>query len=348
MTKKVNEISTGDYYSKAHKAKIKAAAGMMFADPAKPETQKAMRDFKNRDAGMKRVSARNQKAQAAAGEKARQDALAADRENLPGLMAQYQKLRKEFDPNFEYSDDHSFWSKQKGIQQQLGALQKRINDAGGKMSEDAAIKAFLDKGGVIQKLPYKKPRKADKTDYGSKHIGTLGGKGTKGQVTGRGANTRTGNKPVVSVEGFNPEYDDEAGMAHNSLQTIHRATVGLSKVIGEGDNLPEWCQEKLSIAEDYLVTVWDYIQSEQNMSEDNVQEWKKDRKAPIKPRNFVAKNATTGGAGAHKDKKKDAKQGKVKHKKKPELAETATYDRRLNVLLEAKMLTDQIKQYRKK
>jgi hypothetical protein len=55
-------------------------------------------------------------------------------------------------------------------------------------------------------------------------------------------------------------------------------------------------------------------------------EHKKSRKAkkytvkPEKPRNFVAKNATTGGAGAHKDKKKAVKQGDVKHKAK-ELAE---------------------------
>jgi len=34
-----------------------------------------------------------------------------------------------------------------------------------------------------------------------------------------------------------------------------------------------------------------------------------------KPRNFVAKNATTGGAGAHVDKKRAQKQGKEKHKK---------------------------------
>ena len=34
-----------------------------------------------------------------------------------------------------------------------------------------------------------------------------------------------------------------------------------------------------------------------------------------KPRNFVAKNQKTGGAGAHKDKKKAEKQGDVKHKK---------------------------------
>jgi hypothetical protein len=35
-----------------------------------------------------------------------------------------------------------------------------------------------------------------------------------------------------------------------------------------------------------------------------------------KPRNFVAKNAKMGGAGAHKDKKKAAKQGDAKHKNK--------------------------------
>ena len=35
-----------------------------------------------------------------------------------------------------------------------------------------------------------------------------------------------------------------------------------------------------------------------------------------KPRNFVAKNQKTSGAGAHKDKKKAAKQGDVKHKGK--------------------------------
>jgi hypothetical protein len=37
---------------------------------------------------------------------------------------------------------------------------------------------------------------------------------------------------------------------------------------------------------------------------------------PSKPRNFVAKNAIQGGAGAHKDKKKADKQGDVKHKSK--------------------------------
>jgi len=41
-----------------------------------------------------------------------------------------------------------------------------------------------------------------------------------------------------------------------------------------------------------------------------------EKKVPAStPRNFVAKNAKTGGAGAHRDKKRDMKQGVVKHKK---------------------------------
>jgi hypothetical protein len=47
-----------------------------------------------------------------------------------------------------------------------------------------------------------------------------------------------------------------------------------------------------------------------------------------KPRNFVAKNAINTGAGAHKDKKKAAKQGDIKHKNKAlaekDVAESAT------------------------
>lgn len=35
-----------------------------------------------------------------------------------------------------------------------------------------------------------------------------------------------------------------------------------------------------------------------------------------KPRNFVAKNQQTAGAGAHRDKKKEQKKGYEKHKNK--------------------------------
>jgi hypothetical protein len=62
--------------------------------------------------------------------------------------------------------------------------------------------------------------------------------------------------------------------------------------------------------------------------EQGVAEGLEDKINASKPRNFVAKNATTGGAGAHKDKKKAAKQGDVKHKNKDiHMAEGAKVDR---------------------
>lgn len=69
-------------------------------------------------------------------------------------------------------------------------------------------------------------------------------------------------KKKAKVKEANGEYDDEAGMAKGSLQTMSRAVTGLMDTIQQGDNLPEWAQEKLSLAEDYLTTVWDYLLSQ--------------------------------------------------------------------------------------
>jgi hypothetical protein len=67
---------------------------------------------------------------------------------------------------------------------------------------------------------------------------------------------------ALAEEFTSPEYNDEAGMAYGSLHTLKRAVDGLMNTIESHDDLPEWCQEKISLAEDYLVTVWDYLQSE--------------------------------------------------------------------------------------
>ena len=76
------------------------------------------------------------------------------------------------------------------------------------------------------------------------------------------------DRALRKLSNENAEYDDEAGMAHGSLYTLKRAVDGLMNTIDDNDNLPEWCQEKISLAEDYLVTVWDYIQSEKSQGVD--------------------------------------------------------------------------------
>ena len=73
-------------------------------------------------------------------------------------------------------------------------------------------------------------------------------------------------------EGFNGEYDDEAGMAHTNLLTSARAVMGLLKTIEDKDNLPEWVQEKIAKAEMMLVGVWDYLQSQKEQGIDPQQD----------------------------------------------------------------------------
>jgi hypothetical protein len=69
---------------------------------------------------------------------------------------------------------------------------------------------------------------------------------------------------VDVIEDYNAEYDDEAGMADNNLETLERAVEGIDELINAGDNLPEWCQEKIAVAKSMLVTVWDYMKSEED------------------------------------------------------------------------------------
>lgn len=72
-----------------------------------------------------------------------------------------------------------------------------------------------------------------------------------------------GNRPEDrEIMSNDPEYDDEAGMVASNLHTALRAVQGLHKVIGPNENLPEWVQEKIAIANDYLVTCWDYMISQ--------------------------------------------------------------------------------------
>jgi len=78
---------------------------------------------------------------------------------------------------------------------------------------------------------------------------------------------KTFTKTEGMAENYNPEYDDEAGMADNNLETLDRAVEGIDRLIDSGDNLPEWCQEKIAVAKSMLVAVWDYMYSEEASDE---------------------------------------------------------------------------------
>ena len=62
------------------------------------------------------------------------------------------------------------------------------------------------------------------------------------------------------------EYDQEGDMAKSDLRSIMANAKELHDMIDDADNLPEWCQNKITLAEDYISTVANYMTAE--MSEE--------------------------------------------------------------------------------
>ena len=58
------------------------------------------------------------------------------------------------------------------------------------------------------------------------------------------------------------EYSDEVDMVKNNLLTIIRACKELANTLKDGENLPEWVEEKISMSKQNMVTVSEYLQSQ--------------------------------------------------------------------------------------
>ena len=58
------------------------------------------------------------------------------------------------------------------------------------------------------------------------------------------------------------EYDQEGDMAKTQLRTMIDAAKELHGMLGKDDNLPEWVQNKITKATDYIDSARDYIKSE--------------------------------------------------------------------------------------
>jgi hypothetical protein len=58
------------------------------------------------------------------------------------------------------------------------------------------------------------------------------------------------------------EYSDEVGMVDNNLETIERAAEELDSILQDGEDLPEWIEEKVSNAKAMLVAAKEYMASQ--------------------------------------------------------------------------------------
>lgn len=352
----MNEASLGDYRTKANKDR--ALAGMSAAFANSPEArEKAKARFDRRDKGLNRVKARDELARKADQERQMADLVA----RLPELKSEYEQMRAKYKSlggsDWQYADREqnltdrerearSMEGPMNNLWRQIQAAEKAQGVAEGLPQTLRKVVPGYAKREIDKKMDAGKFGKTDadkdanfqrykKIQDKIKEQGMSEASSPAQQAAIAVSMKKKGQKP--KNEDFNGEYDDEAGMAESNLLTALRAVKGLLQTIDEKDNLPEWAQEKIAKAEMMLVGVWDYLQSQKEQGIDpEINEHKKGVRAmkyTTKPRNFVAKNATTGGAGAHKDKKKAAKQGDVKHKKDKEM----TYESKLFSKLEKKI-----------
>lgn len=58
------------------------------------------------------------------------------------------------------------------------------------------------------------------------------------------------------------EPDYEGGMARNELKTAARDAMALVQRLQESDQLPAWCQSKITLASEYIQTVKEFLESE--------------------------------------------------------------------------------------
>lgn len=98
---------------------------------------------------------------------------------------------------------------------------------------DDAVKDYFSRGGKVEKLPAKKPRKSEKTDFSSKHIGGKGevGKGKANRI-GKNAKTDPSGKPVVTAENAKEEF----AKARNDKRDADLSRWAASKGKGSGAN----------------------------------------------------------------------------------------------------------------
>ena len=81
--------------------------------------------------------------------------------------------------------------------------------------------------------------------------------------------TDLGNKmkqthPKLREAKDSQEYDYEGDMAKSDLRSIMHNAKELHDMIEDNTNLAEWCQSKITLAEDYISTVTNYMRSEMN------------------------------------------------------------------------------------
>ena len=85
------------------------------------------------------------------------------------------------------------------------------------------------------------------------------------------------------------EYDYEGDMARGQLQSVINNAQRVHDMLEDNDNLPEWVQSKITLAEDYISTVANYMMSEID-EEIKLQEGRPSQRHPLEGHEYHKKS----------------------------------------------------------
>ena len=145
-------------------------------------------------------------------------------------------------------------------------------------------RAKTHKGGEVEKtatgIKHTK-RYDDEDDKGDDKLDHLKGPKQKGRPKGSkralGAKGPTGKSKLLRDKDIEEdydrdEYDEEGEMAKSQARTIADAAKELHDMVADDENLPEWVQKKINIAQEYIDSARDYLKSNRPDSEDMMAE----------------------------------------------------------------------------
>jgi hypothetical protein len=102
--------------------------------------------------------------------------------------------------------------------------------------------------------------------------------------------SKGGGWKTVSEAKEKSEYDYEGDMARGQLQSIINNAQRVHDMLEDNDNLPEWVQSKITLAEDYISTVSNYMMSEVDEEVEHIEEGRQSQRHPLEGHEYHKKS----------------------------------------------------------
>ena len=145
--------------------------------------------------------------------------------------------------------------------------EKRRSSTGGEIERTATgvkhtAKAYDDEEDNTSAADDGAPKKKGRPKGSKRALGAKGPTG-KSKLLNKGSLRETDLEEDYDQD----EYDEEGEMAKSQSRTIADAAEELQHMLGDNENLPEWVQKKITLAQEYIDSARDYLASNRPESE---------------------------------------------------------------------------------